>query len=157
MAKELNITVDRRFPRDGYTIGNMYLDGKYFCDTCEDTDRGLKQTDSLATIKSKKVMHETAIPKGRYRVTLKVQSPKYSQRSQYNFCKGYLPRLLEVPGYDGVLIHIGNSKKDTSGCILVGKNKMKGMVLNSTETFKALYARLKEADAKGKEIWITVK
>ena len=94
---------------------------------------------SLEEINSIKVYGETAIPRGTYKITLDVQSPKYKNRNQYKFCKGYLPRLLEVPGYDGILIHIGNYIKDTYGCILVGENKVKGQVINSTATFKKLY------------------
>lgn len=128
-----------------YTIGKLYIDGKYFCDTIEDTDRGLKQTDAYASNKRKKVKGQTAIPTGRYQVTLSVQSPRFASKAQYKFCNGYLPRLINVPCFDGVLIHIGNTERDTEGCILVGENKMVGMVINSTQTFQKLYERLKEA------------
>lgn len=128
-----------------YTIGRLYIDGEYFCDTIEDTDRGLKQTDAYASNKRKKVHGETAIPTGRYQVTLSVQSPRFKLKSAYQFCNGYLPRLLNVPCFDGVLIHIGNYPKDTEGCILVGRNTVKGAVMESTETFKKLYSKLKSA------------
>jgi hypothetical protein len=74
----MKIKVDRKYKKDTYTIGNLYVDGKWFCNTLEDRDRGLKQTDSLATIQSKKIYGETAIPTGKYRITLDVVSPKYS-------------------------------------------------------------------------------
>lgn len=128
-----------------YTIGHLYIDGKYFCDTIEDTDRGLKQTDAYASNKRKKVHGETAIPTGRYQVTLSVQSPRFKSKPAYQFCNGYLPRLINVPCFDGVLIHIGNYPKDTEGCILVGRNTIKGAVMESTETFKKLYSKLKSA------------
>ena len=128
-----------------YTIGRLYVDGKYFCDTLEDTDRGLSQDLPLEVNMAKKQKGVTAIPRGRYLVTLGVKSPKYYNRKQYTFCKGYVPRLLNVPAYEGVLIHIGNTAKDTEGCILVGKNTQVGKVLDSTATFKKLYAVLKEA------------
>lgn len=128
-----------------YTIGHLYIDGKYFCDTIEDTDRGLKQTDAYASNKRKKVQGETAIPTGRYQVTLSVQSPRFKSKPAYQFCNGYLPRLINVPCFDGVLIHIGNYPKDTEGCILVGRNTVKGAVMESTETFKKLYSKLKSA------------
>lgn len=135
----MKLKLDRYYKGPNYTIGRLYIDGEYFCDTLEDVDRGLLQSMSLEEINSLKVYGETAIPRGTYKITLDVQSPKYKNRNQYKFCKGYLPRLLEVPGYDGILIHIGNYIKDTYGCILVGENKVKGQVINSTATFKKLY------------------
>ena len=137
--KIMKLTLDRRFKCENYTIGKLYINDEYFCDTCEDVDRGLKQDMKIDVIKEKKIMHQTAIPYGIYKITLDVQSPKYSQRKQYDFCEGYLPRLIDVPGFDGVLIHIGNKAGDSSGCILVGENKAKGQVINSTATFKKLY------------------
>jgi hypothetical protein len=149
----MKLYLNRHYKGDAYTIGKLYIDGEYFCDTCEDVDRGLTQKTPLNEIKEKKIKHQTAIPTGTYKITLKVQSPKYSQRSQYDFCKGYLPRLIDVPGYEGILIHIGNKAGDSSGCILVGENKVKGQVINSTATFKKLYEKLKEATD---EIEITI-
>lgn len=148
----MKITLRRTFKGETYTIGKMYIDGEYICDTIEDKDRGLTQDMASSEISKIKVKHQTAIPTGTYKVTLKVQSPKYSQRSQYNFCKGYLPRLIDVPGFEGILIHIGNraddgtGRGDSSGCILVGENKVKGQVINSTATFKKLYEILKNSD-----------
>ena len=127
-----------------YTIGKLYIDGVYFCDTVEDTDRGLFQGQSLDLIKKIKIPNKTAIPTGTYKLTLNVISPKYSKKAIYQeICKGRVPRLLDVPGYDGVLIHIGNSADDSSGCILVGQNKVVGKVINSTETFRKLYNKIK--------------
>lgn len=138
----MELTLKRIAKKANYTIGKLYIDGTYFCDTLEDTDRGLDQSMDLETIREKKVKGHTAIPTGTYRVTLNVVSPKYSKRSQYNFCNGKVPRLLDVPGYEGILIHIGNYPKDTEGCILVGKNTKVGAVLDSTNTFRELYSRL---------------
>lgn len=135
----MKLKLDRFYKGPNYTIGRLYIDGEYFCDTLEDPDRGLLQSMSLEEINSLKVYSETAIPRGTYKITLNIQSPKYKNRNQYKFCKGYLPRLLDVIGYDGILIHIGNYPKDTLGCILVGENKIKGQVINSTKTFKKLY------------------
>lgn len=132
--------------RETYTIGKLYIDGEYFCDTLEDTDRGLRQDMSLPVIRAKKRNGVTAIPTGRYKVTLKVQSPRFSKKAMYDFCKGYLPRLINVLGFEGVLIHVGNTAKDTEGCILVGRNTKVGKVLESRVTFTKLYERLKEAD-----------
>ena len=141
----MKLKLHRTFKGETYTIGKLYVDGEYFCDTIEDKDRGLFQNMPLEQIKEKKIKYQTAIPTGTYKVTLSVQSPKYSQREQYDFCKGYLPRLIDVPGFDGILIHIGNKAGDSSGCILVGENKVKGQVINSTATFKRLYEMLKSA------------
>ena len=140
--RQLNIRIDRIAKKSTYTIGKLYLNGVYFCDTLEDTDRGLYQGMPLENIKKIKVYGATAIPKGKYRVVMNVVSPKFSKRATYNFCKGKLPRLLNVDGYEGVLIHIGNTAKDTAGCILVGQNKVVGQVINSTVTFKKLYAEM---------------
>jgi hypothetical protein len=131
--------------RETYTIGKLYIDGVYFCDTIEDKDRGLMQSLPASVNKAMKKAGATAIPIGKYQVTLKVKSPKFSKKKQYDFCGGFLPRLINVPAFEGVLIHIGNTAKDTEGCILVGRNTKVGKVLDSGVTFRALYARLKEA------------
>jgi hypothetical protein len=131
--------------RETYTIGRLYIDGVYFCDTIEDKDRGLMQSLPASVNKAMKKAGATAIPKGKYQVTLKVKSPKFSKKKQYDFCGGFLPRLINVPAFEGVLIHIGNTAKDTEGCILVGRNTKVGKVLDSGVTFRVLYARLKEA------------
>jgi hypothetical protein len=148
----MNLKLQRRFLGSGYTIGSLYIDGEYFCDTLEDTDRGLRQSMSIAEIRQKKIAGQTAIPTGTYRVTMDTVSPKYSVRQAYRFCSGKLPRLIDVPGYEGILIHIGNFDSDTEGCILVGENKVKGQVINSTETFRRLYEILKTADSINIEI-----
>ena len=142
--------------RDTYTIGHLYIDGKYFCDTIEDKDRGLRQDMQPSVIRATKRKGVTAIPTGRYRVTLDVRSPKFSQKKyekNYGFCDGYLPRLINVPGFDGVLIHVGNTARDTEGCLLVGKNTRVGKVLESRVTFVKLYERLKGAEGS---IYITI-
>ena len=144
----------RRIARkEEYTIGKLYIDGKYFCDTIEDKDRGLRQSLPVSVNRSKKKAGATAIPIGKYQVTLKVKSPRFSQKKQYEFCGGYLPRLINVPAFDGVLIHIGNTAKDTEGCILVGRNTKVGKVLESGVTFRALYERLASANGY---IFITI-
>lgn len=136
----MKMQLKRIAKRDNYTIGRLYIDGEYFCDTLEDKVRDLT--------KEAKVYGKTAIPEGTYEVTLRVQSPRFSQKRQYDFCKGYLPRLLNVPQFEGVLIHVGNTASDTDGCILVGKNKMRGMVTESTDTFRRLYDRLSLCSGK---------
>lgn len=130
--------------RDTYTIGKLYIDGEYFCDTCEDKVRNLSEEE--------KVAGKTAIPYGEYEVTMNVLSPKYSRRSSYIWCGGYLPRLLNVPHFDGILIHAGNTAADSAGCILVGENKIKGRVINSMATLQRLMAKL----PKNERITITI-
>ena len=85
----MEIRLKRIAKRETYTIGHLYIDGVYFCDTLEDCDRGLRQDMSLPVIRAKKRAGVTAIPTGRYKVTLKVQSPRFSKKEMYQFCKGY--------------------------------------------------------------------
>lgn len=153
----MKLRLERRWPKATYTIGRLYVDGVYFCETLEDRDRGLKQTDSKSLIASKKVYGETAIPKGEYSVVLNVLSPKYAGVSWYKQTTGgYMPRLLAVPGFDGILIHPGNTAVDTLGCILVGKNTQVGRLTQSKDTFAALYRKMKAAWDKGEGISIEI-
>ena len=101
----MEIVVTRNWKKETYTIGRLYVNGSFFCNTLEDKVRDLK--------KEKKVQGETAIPAGRYDVTMNVISPKYSKKKAYDWCEGRLPRLLNVPQFDGILIHAGNSAKDS--------------------------------------------
>lgn len=149
----MDLRLKRIARRDTYTIGRLYVDGEYFCDTCEDVDRGLRQDMAQSVIRAIKRKGVTAIPTGRYRVTMDVQSPKFRTKAMYQFCNGYLPRLINVPGFDGVLIHVGNTAKDTEGCLLVGRNTKVGKVLESRVTFVKLYERLKKAEGS---IYITI-
>ena len=153
----MKLTLKRIAKKADYTIGHLSINGKKFCDTLEDTDRGLMQSLPTSVNVAKKKKGATAIPTGTYRVTLAVKSPRFSQVAQYRFCNGYLPRLVNVPAYDGVLIHIGNTPKDTEGCILVGRNTIKGQVTNSRDTFLALYAELQQAASLNEDIFITIK
>lgn len=148
----MEILVRRIAKRPTYTIGRMYIDGKYVCDTLEDTDRGLKQSMSLEEIKKKKIYGKTAIPTGTYKVTMDVVSPKFKNRTWAKPYGGKLPRLLDVPGYEGVLIHPGNTADSTNGCVLTGINSVVGKVMNSQATFKKVMAIL----TKGTDITITI-
>lgn len=135
-----------------YTIGKLYIDGEYFADTLEDTDRNLTSTMSKDEIAKVKVYGKTAIPTGTYVVDMNTVSPKFGKRSWAQPYKGKVPRLQNVPGYEGVLIHPGNTADDTSGCILVGRNKVKGQVVESQKTFHSLMNILK----KDNNITITI-
>ena len=115
--------------KDMYTIGKLYVDGKYFCDVLEDVDRGLDSSMTESEILEKKVKGQTAIPTGHYVINI-TYSPKY---------KRMMPLLLDVKGFSGIRIHSGNTSKDTEGCLLVGKNKKVGMVLESRDTYQRLF------------------
>lgn len=142
----MKLLLKRIAKKDKYTIGDLYIDGKWFSNTLEDTDRGLTQDMSLEEIKKIKVYGKTAIPTGIYRVRMDVTSQKFKNRSWAKPYNGKLPRLVNVPGYEGVLIHVGNSDSDSLGCILVGKNTIKGKVTDSINTFKVLMNKLQGQD-----------
>lgn len=153
----MELVVDRKWKKQNYTISNLTIDGEWFCNVLEDTDRNLDDSMSTEKIKSLKNPLITAIPRGTYEVSLDITSPKYSKIPFYKeLCNGKLPRLLYVKGFDGILIHAGNTDKDSSGCLLVGQNKVKGQVINSRETFKALYKLLKDRKMKGEKITIKI-
>lgn len=134
MKLELNRIAEKPL----YTIGRLFVDGKYFCDTLEDRCRDLD--------KEEKVMHETAIPTGVYEVIVNV-SVKFKRK---------LPLLLNVPYFTGIRIHRGNTDKDTSGCILVGENRQPGRVINSTGYELRLTELIEIAMLSGEKITIQV-
>ena len=153
----MKLKVERRWPKATYTIGRLYIDGIYYCNTLEDRDRGLKQTDPPTYIASRKVAGETAIPKGTYGVAMNVTSPKYAGVAwYYNFCRGKMPRLLAVPGFDGILIHPGSDALSTRGCLLVGKNTKVGKLTESKACFQEVYKLMKAAADKGETITIEI-
>lgn len=156
--EKLELKLKRVAARDDYTIGRLYVDGKYFCDTLERTDRGLDQKMPLDELLEIKVHGKTAIPTGTYRITMNHKSPKFSKIDYYrNFCGGYMPRLRNVPGFEGVLIHRGNSENATEGCLLVGDNTSKGRLSNSkTEWEKLMREHLLPAKENGTPIIITI-
>ena len=139
----MKLLLKRIAKMEKYTIGKLYIDGKYFSDTLEDTDRNLTSTMSKDQIVKVKVYGKTAIPTGTYVVDMNTVSPKFGKRSWAQPYEGKVPRLQDVPGYEGVLIHPGNTADDTSGCILVGRNKVKGQVVESQDTFHSLMNILK--------------
>ena len=128
----MRLTLIRIANRPTYCIGKLYIDGVYFCDTIEDTDRGLKDEMTEEEILKKKVKGETAIPTGIYPVTI-TYSPKYKKN---------MPLISNVKGYSGIRIHSGNTSKDTEGCLIVGKNKEVGKVLESRKMYNLLFKEL---------------
>lgn len=150
----MKIFVKRIAKLPTYTIGKMYINDKFICDTLEDPDRSLNQDMPLSEIQKKKVYGETAIPTGTYNVTMNVVSPKFKNRSWAKPYKGKIPRLLNVPGFDGILIHPGNQASESLGCIFPGENKVKGKVLNSTIAFNKIMSIL--LNNKDEELTITI-
>lgn len=129
-----------------YTIGKLYIDGVYFCDTIEDVNRDINHDGDLTDKGESKVQDKTCIPFGIYKVIVNM-STRF---------KRLLPRILNVPSFDGILIHNGVDETSSSGCIIVGKNTIKGKVTNGTFYMNELTKILIEAQ-KTKEITIKIK
>jgi hypothetical protein len=145
----MELVLERKWKKSDYTIGILLIDNKKFCEVIEDKDRGLKDSMTTEQIKLIKKPNMTAIPTGTYDVTLDVFSSKFGNIPFYKkVCNGKLPRLLNVKGFEGILIHCGNTQLDTSGCLIVGENKVKGKVINSKITFEKLYNILKNSKDK---------
>ena len=138
--------------RKTYTIGRLAIKREvneeyrtyevedYFCDTLEPTWRDYAHG-------GRKIKGCSAIPEGRYAVVISF-SPKFQQ---------WLPILLGVPKFEGIRIHAGNCSEDTEGCILVGKNKLVGQVVDSRIWLHRLKQKIVEAKDKGEPVWITIK
>lgn len=129
----------RRVKTSTYTIGDLYIDGVLFCQTMEDTDRGLMFQMSLEEIKAKKVFGKTAIPTGVYEVVF-----SFSQKFQK-----MLPLVLNVPGYLGIRFHSGTTAEDTEGCVLSGIQKGE-IIVDSRNTCKKLFSIMLTALKKEK-------
>ena len=129
----MKLHLRRLYRKPEYTIGKLYIDDVYFSDTVEDVDRGLYSYMNMGEISKIKVKDETAIPYGKYKVRLSM-SPRF---------KKILPEIMNVPGFTGVRIHNGNWASDSSGCIIVGKNTVKGGVTQSKVTMSKLMEKLK--------------
>lgn len=153
----MEILIHRVWKKQEYCIGRIFLDGVLYGNTLEDTDRGLDDGMEDWQIRNKKIPNRTAIPTGRYEVDMNVVSPRFSKYPFYmEVCQGKLPRLKNVKGFEGILLHCGVDHSNSSGCILLGLNKQKGKLTDSTETFKKVYALMKEAHDRGETIYITI-
>lgn len=117
----MKVTIERKWPKPSYTIGRVYINGQFLCNSLENRDRGLRQDMSVGEISRIKIVGETAIPRGKYKVAM-TYSAKY---------KRVMPQIMDVPGYTGVRIHSGNTAADTLGCILLGKNDKPGWISES--------------------------
>ena len=126
----MKLTLKRIALKPTYTIGKLYIDDKYFCDTLEDTVRDLNKNGKFDN-GEKKIKGKTAIPYGTYEITTNVVSQRFKNRVWANPYGGKIPRLINVPSFDGVLLHPGSSSADTSGCLLVGKNTIVGRLTDS--------------------------
>lgn len=153
----MELKVKRKAFEKDYTIGKLYIDGVAFCDTLEDCDRGLTQDMPMEEIKAKKIYGKTAIPTGTYEIDMNTVSPKFKDRSWAKPYGGKVPRLLNVKGFEGILVHPLNKASESLGCIGVGKNTVVGMVTDSTNTFKMLMDNyLLPAKVKGEKITMTI-
>ena len=153
----MEILVYRKWKKPDYTVGRLSVDGVFMANTMEDIDRGLDDGMQDWMIRNKKIPNVTAIPTGRYQVEMNVVSPHFSKYPFYmEVCQGKLPRLKNVKGFEGVLMHCGVDHSNSSGCILLGLNMQKGKLTNSKETFKKVYALMKEAHDRGETIYITI-
>ena len=156
----MEILVYRKWPKAGYCIGRMYIDGQLICNSLEDEDRGLSDSMDERTIRNRKIYGKTAIPRGRYTIDMKTVSPKFSKKEFYmDVCQGKLPRLKDVKGFEGILLHVADGPKGADlleGCIGIGLNKKVGQLCDGKETFKKVYALMKEAHGRGERIYITI-
>lgn len=152
----MELELKRIARKDSYTIGRLYINGAYFCDTLEDKDRDTNR-NGIFDNGERKVYAQTAIPNGTYEVVMNIISTKFAAKPTYQWWKGSrLPRLLNVPHFDGILIHAGNTAQDSAGCILVGRNTIVGRLTESMATCKRLYPILQRAADKGERITINV-
>lgn len=135
----MKLTLKRIALRQTYTIGKLYIDDVYFCDTIEDTVRDTNKNGKFDN-GEKKIHSKTAIPYGIYEIKW-TYSPRF---------KKYTPQLMNVPSFEGIRIHAGNTSDDTEGCLILGENKQVGKVLNSRATTNKFYPIIKEACSKGK-------
>lgn len=135
----MKLTLKRIALRPTYTIGKLYIDDVYFCDTIEDTVRDTNKSGKFDK-GEQKIKGKTAIPYGTYEIKW-TYSPRF---------KKYTPQLMNVPSFEGIRIHAGNTSADTEGCLILGKNKQVGKVLNSRATINKFYPIIKEACFNGK-------
>jgi hypothetical protein len=141
----MHITVRRTFMSDTTTTGELYINGSYFCHTLEDVVR----LDNPATPQNEglKIWGKTAIPAGIYKIIVNL-SPRF---------KKFMPRLVDVPGFDGILIHGGNTAEDTNGCILVGYTLNDNHDIapgTSRIAYDALFQKIEQAIKVGEQVTI---
>ncbi|WP_342086106.1 DUF5675 family protein [Dyadobacter sp. OTU695] len=146
----MELIYTRRWQGNASTLGTLSVDGAAHHFILEDKDRGLDSKMPLTEIAKLKVKKETAIPTGRYQVII-AHSARF---------KRLLPRLVDVPGYSGILIHPGNYIRNTDGCLLPGITNFtedkEYCVGQSRTAFERLFEKILAADKLGQKIWITI-
>ena len=139
----MELLLERKYLKSDYTIGRLYIDGNFYCNTLEDPVRDINKNGTF-DCGELKISGHTAIPYGEYEVKV-TYSPKFKRN---------MPLLLNVPNFEGIRIHKGNTNKDTSGCILPGENTKRGMVLNSTKYEHELTSLIEKANKRGEKVII---
>ena len=142
----LQVFLTRNWRKPNYTIGRIFVNGEFLCNSMEPIDRHLYQGQPIAEIAKNKVKKLTAIPTGTYRLQI-IYSPKF---------KRDLIEIMDVPGFSSIRIHAGNRVTDTEACVLPGINDFVGMVTNSRKYEDMLTAMVKETIAKGELAYITI-
>lgn len=142
----MKLELYRKYRKNGYTIGLLYADGKFVCNTLEDTDRGLTSAMSERQIASIKVKGKTAIPTGIYPIIV-TYSPRFKKQ---------MPLLCNIQNFEGVRIHSGNTANDTEGCILCGKNTEVGKVTSSRIWTEKVYELINNAIRKRESVTIEI-
>lgn len=157
------LTLERRIfmastaERPGYCIGHLFAGGEKICDTLERPSASLDTRMNIDLIRDVKYSQVCCIPTGTYCVSMAVFSHKFGSRPFYlATCDGKLPRLMNVPGWSGVLIHCGNKVEDTHGCILVGRHFAPGILIDSRQAFRDVYALLRGALLCGESLNINI-
>lgn len=142
----MELLLERKYPKSNYTVGNLYINGKFYCNILEDTVRDINK-DGTFNCGEFKISGHTAIPYGEYEIQV-TYSPKFRRE---------LPLLLNVKHFEGIRIHRGNTAEDSSGCLLPGENTQKGKVLNSTKYELELTKMIKECNLKKEKVIIKIK
>ncbi len=143
----MEIKLIRKYYQAKYTIGRLYVNNRFFSDCLEPPSLHLTERSALGTILIAKYKGYRAIPTGRYRILI-TRSQRFGR---------WLPLLLNVKGFEGIRIHAGNKPEDTRGCILLGFNRRKGYVLDSTRCVLTLVKMMTEAMEKGEKVFVKVK
>ena len=139
------------------TIGQLFADGIKLCDTLEPQPFKFIGKISADSVRKAKQVGPIAIPPSRYRIRMDIQSPQY-YRSMWMraICGAFVPRLMNVPGFTGILIHPGNSVEDTTGCILVGVHDALGHISSSRDMFVRVFSVLRDSYLNGFDNYISI-
>lgn len=141
----MELLLERKYPKNNYTIGNLFINGKFYCNIIEDVVRDINKNGSFDCGEFK-ISGHTAIPYGKYEIQV-TYSPKFKRK---------LPLLLNVKHFEGIRIHRGNTEKDSSGCLIPGENTKRGMVLNSTKYELELTNLIESANKRGEKVIIEI-